>query len=126
MSEVSEASGALSSVEQDRAAQFREELFSGTYLVEEAAVALGRHVRTLERLIQRLGVPVYKTGCTRRIKPSELREAMEADARRQMEERQHAMAPRRRGRPPAAPTGTPGRATKPAQAARERPETVRT
>jgi excisionase family DNA binding protein len=125
MSEVGQythaADSALSPLTQDRVAQFRAELFDGKYLVPEAAAAIGKSVRTLERLIQRLGVPVYKTGCARRIKPDELRQAMEAEARRQIEERQRAMVPRPVGRPPrvakAAPVRTAGRATKLAQAA---------
>ena len=64
MSEVGQythaADSALSPLDQDRVAQFRAELFDGKYLVPEAAAAIGKSVRTLERLIQRLGVPVYR------------------------------------------------------------------
>jgi hypothetical protein len=124
------ASSALSPLAQDRIAQIRAEIYDGTCSFPEGATAIGTSERTFERIVKQLSIPVYRTGRTKTVKPVEVRLAMEAEARRQIEERKLAMAPRVVGRPrtaaQAAPARTAGRATKPAHAARDRQETART
>ena len=115
--------------DQDRIAAFREQLFRGKLPKREVARAVKKSGRTLDRLIVALNIPVYQVGNEGWLDPVEMRQAIEAEARRRIEERQRAMAPRAVGRPPAASkvaaARTAGRATKPAHAPRERQETAR-
>ena len=107
----------------DKVAQINAEIYDGMCGFPETAAAIDKSVRTLERIVRDLNIPVYRTGRTRKLKPRELRAGMEAEAQRQLEERQQAKLPRPVGRPrtaaPAASGRTAGRTTKPVHEARE-------
>jgi hypothetical protein len=102
----------------DRVGRIQSDLYGDTCTFAEGAEAIGKSPRTVYRLVVALGVTIYRYGNVSRFSPTEMREKLQACAER----RQHAMAPRAVGRPPAgsnaAPVRTAGRATKPVHEAR--------
>jgi hypothetical protein len=112
-------------LDQDRIAQIRDEIYDDMCGFPEAAAAISKSVRTLERLVREFCVPVYRIGCTRQLKPRELRSALEAGAQRQLEERQQAKLPRPVGRPRTAAQASP-KVGQPRHATQGRQGTART